>query len=474
MSRIDTIIKAPHMYTMAGDGLGYMDSAAVAIDSGRILAVGPVADIEAAYQPEQTLEMEHHLLLPGFVDGHMHTSCNILRGLAQDTDNWMMNGLQPFDNAATQEERDAGSRLAIIEAIQAGTTTLGDYDHDMDAVCAFIAKVGARGNIAQTVRSAKHQVYKPGELYVFDTDQGEQSLARNIALYKKWHGHDGGRIRVLFGPQGADFMDTTLLQRCKDEAKKRGTRVHIHLQQGSRELAQMEMRYGMRTVAFLEQTHYLDENFIVVHLTSCEEDEVRAVAKTGAGMVVCPGSIAIIDGLVCPSMAFQQAGGACGLGSDQAPGNNCHNIINEMKNVALFNKIMRADPEVMPAWAALRMATIEGARAIGLGGEIGSLEAGKKADLIAVDLNYPSMQPVFTHPMRNMVPNLVYSARGREVALSMVDGRVIMRDGVVLGADAADCLRAVAAYPDGIGARAEKEFFAINGTNAQYMRNDQL
>ena len=203
----------------------------------------------------------------------------------------------------------------------------------------------------------------------------------------------------------------------------------MHVQQGDRETYQIVQRYGKRPTAFLDELGYLDESLIAVHLTDCTDEEAALIAKRGASMIVNPGSIGIIDGIVCPSVAFQEAGGMVALGSDQAPGNNCHNIINEMKNVCLFNKIKYQNPEVMPAWKALRMATIEGAKAVGLGDTVGSLESGKRADFIAIDLNCPSMLPVYTYPMRNMVPNLVYSARGAEVSLVAVDGKVIMQDG---------------------------------------------
>ncbi|MBQ6949174.1 MAG: amidohydrolase family protein, partial [Firmicutes bacterium] len=155
-------------------------------------------------------------------------------------------------------------------------------------------------------------------------------------------------------------------------------------------------------------------------------------------------------------------------------GNNCHNIIHEMKNVALFNKIKFQNPEIMPAWKALRMATIEGAKAIGVDDIVGSLEPGKQADFIAINLNVPSMQPVFTYPMRNIVPNLVYSARGSEVALSVVNGKVIMKHQKVLAVDEQAIIADAAKYVEGIGQRAAAEFFEINGTNAQYMREDKL
>ena len=169
MKKIDTIVVAPHFYTMEGAGVGYHSDAAMAVDGGKILKVGNRPEILAEYTAEEMITLDHHMVLPGFIDGHMHTACNIMRGLAQDTNSWMMFGLQPFDNAVNDEERDVGSRVAILEAVRAGTTTLGDYESKMENVCAFIDKVGARGNIAQTIRAAKRRVYQPGELYSRDT-----------------------------------------------------------------------------------------------------------------------------------------------------------------------------------------------------------------------------------------------------------------------------------------------------------------
>lgn len=474
MKKVDKIVAAPHFYTMQGEGVGYIADAAMAIDGGEIKAVGRKCDIEAQYSADERIDMTHHMVMPGFIDGHMHTACNIMRGLAQDTNNWMMFGLQPFEGVVTREECNTGSYVALLEAVRAGTTTLGDFGIDMEAVCGFIDTIGARGNIAQTIRGAKRRVYKPGELYEFDDEMGRESFKRNIELFDKWHDKAGGRIKVLFGPQGIDFVSPELMGEIKAAAIERGTKVHMHVQQGDRETYQVEKRYGRRPTAFLNDGGFLGSYLIAVHLTDCDDDEARVIAKSGSTMIVNPGSIGIIDGIVCPSVVFQEAGGPCALGSDQAPGNNCHNIINEMKNVCLFNKIKYKDPEVMPAWRAVRMATIEGARAVGLGDIVGSLEPGKRADFIAIDLTAPSMSPVYTHPMRNMIPNLVYSARGPEVALSAVDGEVIMRDGHLTKIDDSELVAAMAKYPDSIGKRAEREFTEINGTNARFMKEDKL
>lgn len=231
-----------------------------------------------------------------------------------------MYGLQPFSAATTAEASLVGSKLAIIEAIKAGTTTLGDYSTNMDPVCSFINKLGARGNITYTIREAKSRVYAPGELYEFDPVRGEASLRANLGLFDKWHNKGDGRIKILFGPQGADFLSEQLLLKVQQLAKARQTKIHMHTQQGDRETYQVVQRCGKRPIAWLQEIGYLDETLIAVHLTDATDTEARVVAESGASMIVCPGSIGIIDGIVPPSTAFQDAGGNVALESDQAPG----------------------------------------------------------------------------------------------------------------------------------------------------------
>ena len=458
MKKVDMIVKAPFFYTMQGEGVGFQSGVAMVVDGSKIMDFVPLDKVDQEYEAEEVLDMSHHAIFPGFIDAHMHTPDNIFRGLAQ------MYGLQPFSNAGRKEERVAAGRLAIVEAIKAGTTTLGDYHQGMDETCAFIDKTGARGNITQLIRAAKQRVYKTGELYEFVDEDGEKSLNENIELFEKWH-NKNGRMRILFGPQGADFVSPELLLKIQKAAKERNTKIHMHVQQGDRETYQIVERYGKRPTEFLDDLGYLDSTLIAVHLTDCNDEEAALIAKRGAGMIVNPASIGIIDGIVCPSMAFQNAGGNVALGSDQAPGNNCHNIIHEMKNVCLFNKIKYGNPEVMPAWSA---------KAVGVDDIVGSLEPGKQADFIAVDLDTTSMMPVYTYPMRNIVPNLVYSARGREVVLSVVAGKVIMRDQKLLNVDEQQLIEEVKKYPAEVGKRAAKEFFEIHGTNAQFMEEDKL
>jgi 5-methylthioadenosine/S-adenosylhomocysteine deaminase len=293
-------------------------------------------------------------------------------------------------------------------------------------------------------------------------------------LFDRWNGKAEGRIRILFGPMGPDFVSARTLHRIRKQALEKQTRVHLHVAQGDRETAQMVRRYGKRPIPWLAYEGFLDESLIAVHLTDATEDEARLVAKSGASLVLCSNSIGIIDGIVPPARVFREAGGMVALGSDQAPGNNNHNMFSEMHATALFNKIRFSDPEIMPAWHVLRMATVEGARAIGLGSVTGSLEEGKRADFILVDLSSPTMMPVFTNPMRNLVPNLVYGCRGNEIVLAAVDGRVLYEDGRYKTLDPEEVKSRLPRIAERIGAAAREEFLRLRGKNARFMEEGKL
>jgi len=474
MKKVDCIVAAPHFLTMEGEGIGYRADHAMAIDHGKIAAIGQRNDICQAYQAHRLIDLRDKVVLPGFIDAHMHTSECGLRGLAQDTGYWMMHGLGPFEAQLKTEDRIAGTQLAVLEALRAGTTTFGEFSRRPDHLCDFFRQAGVRVNITVTIREAVDRIYAPGELYEFDPGLGEGTLQTCLDIFNRYHDTANGRFTVMFGPQAADFVSEKLLLKVKAAAVAAGTKIHMHVQQGDRETYQLEKRCGVRPIAYLDRLGYLDEQLLAVHLTDANETEAALVAQRGASMVVCSGSIGIIDGIVPPLKAFQDAGGLSALGSDQAPGNNNHNIFNEMKLTALFNKIRSKDPEIMPAWKVLRMATIEGASVLGLDHKIGSLAEGKQADFIAVDLATPTMMPVYDQPMRNIVPNLVYSARGSEVSLVAVDGQILFEDNQFCTIDENDIIAANQEAAKGLGRKAKAEFQRIDGTNARFMREEKL
>ncbi len=434
-SKIDTLFTHAHLFTMQGEGVGYIPDGAVAVEGSRIVAVGATSELERRYQAEETINAAGCALLPGLIDAHIHTYWGIARGVAQDVSNWMQAALSPYARHSTPEAKLAGTRLNVLEALKAGTTTFMDYVPLYEGWAEFYEQVGARACLTPMINALPKTGMaglKIGALYPFDDGAAQEKIEASQAFIHAWHGAAEGRIRAMWGPQGPDMLSQDHLIQIKKLAERDGVKIHIHVAQGDREMNQMLKRYGVRTPEYLANLGYLDEQLLAVHLTEATDEEAAMMAQRGARMLLCSGSIGIIDGIVPPARAFREAGGLVALGSDQASGNNVNNLFNEMKLTALFNKIAARNPEVMPAWEVLRMATIESAQAIGLGDEIGSLDAGKQADLILVDLSEPNLTPVLVDPIRNIVPNLVYAASGHEVKTVMVAGKVLMRNREVL------------------------------------------
>jgi 5-methylthioadenosine/S-adenosylhomocysteine deaminase len=435
---VDMLVTHAHLFTLAGEGVGYLADGAVAVTGDRIAGVGPTREVEGRFQAAETIDAAGCAVLPGLIDAHMHTPWAIARGVAQDVAHWMQRALAPYARHLTPEASLAGTQLNVLEALKAGTTTLVDYARPYPGWPEVFERMGVRARLTPTISALPPggmAGWKVGELYPLDPAVGQAAMDQAVALAREWHGAAGGRITVMLGPQAADMLSREGLLQVKRLADREDLMIHMHVAQGDREIEQMLKRYGRRTPAYLDELGYLDEQLLAVHLTEATDEEAALVARRGARMALCSGSIGIIDGIVPPARAFRAAGGLVALGSDQASGNNCNNIFNEMKLTALFNKIRYRDPTVMPAWEVLRMATVEGAQAIGLGDEIGSLEVGKQADLIIVDLSAPNLSPVLNAPVRNIVPNLVYAATGHEVTMVMVAGKVLVGEGEVLTAD---------------------------------------
>jgi 5-methylthioadenosine/S-adenosylhomocysteine deaminase len=455
---IDLLLTNGDVFKMTGDGVGYIENGAVAIEGNRIVAVGPPSELRTKYQAKRTVDATMKAILPGLIDAHLHTVIAILRGLGQDAPTWH-EGVDPYFEQLTAAAVLAGAQLSAIEAIRAGTTTLGDYGPGMPIALPFYEKLGIRARVCTLISEVApvESILAEGELYPFDPSIGESRLAENLELIGQWNGEAGGRITVMIGPQGPDYCSEELFEKIKTAAEKHDLKLHMHIGQGDREMLQMKNRHGMRPVDFLDRIGFLDERLIAVHMVKCTEEEVERIAASGASMAFCPSSLIICDGIVPPADVFSRAGGKVCLGTDETSSNNGTNLFSEMKLASLALNMKNQDPTHMPTWKVLRMATIEGAEAIGLDREIGSLEAGKKADLILVDLRRPSMLPVLRDPVRNIVPNLVLSARGDEVVMSIIDGEVVYEDGRIKTIAEEELLASVQQVSEEVSARAAVE-----------------
>ena len=479
-SMADIYIRNGILLTMRGEGLGVIEDGALAVEGQDIVAVGKTHELDKKYRSSETvIEAKGKAVLPGFVDVHIHTGHTIIRGEAQDVPEieWMLKTMAPFGKYVTPQHSIAGGALGVLEGVKSGVTTFGEIGVNEGHVAEKVfIPAGVRANIADTINeigpNSRPDANKP---YIFDEAIGEQKFKAGVEVVERWDGAGEGRISCIFSPQGADMMSRSLLQRVKDEAVKRGKLCHIHVAQGAREAIQMKLRYDTTTIKYLDKIGFLDDSIIAAHCHQTTDDEVAVIAKRGVRYASCPASIALIDGIVPPLALFLQQGGRyAGLGSDQAPGSTGHNMLIGMKIAALLNKVRHRDPTVLPAWQMLRIATIDGANTIGLGDKIGSLEVGKKADMIIMNLKAPHMVPNITRPVRNVAPNIVYYSRGDEVETVIVNGEFVVEGRRCVTLDEEKVMEKAQEAADEITAKAADDFMAADGYLAKAVNRGLL
>ncbi|ESP90166.1 amidohydrolase family protein [Candidatus Halobonum tyrrellensis] len=437
---MDTAIIDTTLVTLADDRLGVVDDGAVGIADGELCYVGSTDGVDPG-DADRVVDGAGLITMPGLVDAHAHTGYTLLRGGAQDLPEieWMNAGLGPFANAMSADDRVVGSKLGVLEAVRGGATTVAEYDDRVaDLVEAVYRPYGVRVVATETINEVAddRSGLGPRDLYEFDRERGEAAFARANDLFDRYA--DADLVTPMYGPQALDMVSPDLLRSVRDRAAADDRRVHVHVAQGERERLQIEERYGAdrTTVAVLDDLDLLDEFLVAVHCHGTTAAERRRMVEAGASLVGCPSSIAAIDGRVPPVDGYAGLGGTAGLGTDQAPGPGHHNVLREARTASLLSKTDAADPTALPAWRALRLATLGGARALGIDDAVGSLEVGKRADVITVDMGALGVAPTVSRPLRTAIPNLVYSTTGREVRDVFVDGEPLVRDGEFVRADA--------------------------------------
>jgi len=438
---VDLIIRNGFLLTMRGEGVGFIEDGAVAIEDGCIIAVGKTYDVEARIcGAEDRIDAHGIVIMPGLVNAHVHSYMTIARGECQDVPEieWMIKTVSPFTRHLNSDLAVKSARLTVLEGLKTGTTLFADYGPFMMEINSEVhSKMGNRAFTCTPISEVKSLVgqdpYKPYEL---DRELGGERIKEALKLIKNWHNWSNGRIRCCLGPVAADMLTTETLLKVKELAEDYNLLMHFHMAQGGREAIQIKTRYNTTTVKYLDSIGFLCNRVIGVHCHGASEDEMKILVERGVRMVSCPTSIALIDGLISPLNLYLDMGGKyAGIGTDQANGNNSVNMFNEMKMAAILNKVKHRDPTVLPAWKILRLATIEGARCLGFDDVVGSLEEGKRADIIIVNLKKANLTPVILKPVRNIVFNLVYSANGSEVEYVIVDGELIVERGRYTGMD---------------------------------------
>ena len=467
---MDLAVVNTNLLTFSGKGLGIIRDGAVGMDGDRISFVGESNNMDTG-DVREVMDGSGCVTMPGLIDAHAHTGLSLLRGAAQDMPElqWMKKGLAPFAAHMDEEDMIAGCRLGVLEGLRAGTTTFCEYARNVEELVRKVYQpFNTRVVAVETLNEVVGVTSEKG-VYELDPSLGDVCLKRANKLVKGFKGQT--MVRPCYGPQAMDMLSLDLLEEINSLSKENDVDIHMHVAQGERERIQVTERYGRSSVEQADKMGLLHPGMVAIHCHDTSQDEKEMIVSRGARVVCCPSSISMIDGIVPPVHDFITLGAPVGLGSDQAPGPGTHNIFKEMRTASLLTKVRHTDPTLLPSWQVLKLGTIGGARALGIHDLVGSLEVGKYADIITVNLNKANLVPYVTTPFHNFVPNLVHSSSGGEVRDVIVNGRVIMKDRCLLDIDENRVIGAAQERASKLFERGAEAWWATNNHMVQDVRN---
>lgn len=388
----------------------------VLIRGGRIAEVATEIDDPV----DEVIEASDCAVLPGFVQTHIHLCQTLFRGAADDLSliDWLKKRIWPMEAAHTLESIRASAQLAIAEMIKGGTTcalTMETVQHT-EEVLRVVEKTGFRATVGKCMMDKGEGV--PAALH----EETRRSIDESLALIKKWHGQADGRIRCCFAPRFAISCTRELLAEVAELAKRHNVMIHTHASENKSECEIVESETGKRNIIYLDSVGITGAHVVLAHCVHLDTEEMETLMRTRTNVAHCPSSNLKLGSGLARVAEMLARGISVSLGADGAPCNNRLDMFTEMRTAALLQKLAHG-PEALPAARVLRMATIDGAHALGLEREIGSIEVGKRADLIVVDLNGPHSSPA-----PDVVSALVYSAQASDVRTTIINGRLVMGD----------------------------------------------
>jgi len=418
---IDLIVEGDHVVTM-GAAATIIENGAVAVDDGVILAVGPAADIHANYSAVETLPGANRVVMPGLVNGHGHAAMTLLRGVADDLAlmDWLNNYIFPSEVEFVDAEFvRIGTELACWEMIRGGTTTFVDMYYYPDTIADVIDKCGMRALIGATVIDQRSP----------DAENAVDSIRKGSGFIERWKDKNS-RITPIFGPHANYTLSAEQLRATREAALALDVPISIHMSESPFEVQYSKDTFGMTSIEFFESIGFFEGPTIAAHVVWPTDVEIPILVERQVGVIHNPTSNMKIASGISPVTDMLKAGVRVGLGTDGAASNNDLDMWEEMRLAAFLQKVEQMNPEVLPASTVLTMATQGGATAIGLGDKIGSLEPGKRADLIQVEFG-----DVHHVPTYDVVSHLVYVNDEQDVSSVVVDGKVLMRDREMLTID---------------------------------------
>lgn len=436
----ELILAADFVLTMDA-GNRVIRNGAVLVRDDRIGAVGDAEALQRDHPLAPVRVMRDRLLMPGLVNVHCHSG--ILRGTAESLPvwDWLTLHINPMHRVLAPHDAEAASWLCYAEAVLSGTTTVVDMWRFMDGSARAAQTIGNR--LIAVPYVGAHPDYN-----YFDT------LDDNERLIETWHGKADGRVHVWVGLEHLFYADEAGQQWAIALAKRHRTGFHTHSSEAQIEIPEMQKRYGRRPMQVFQDLGFFEiDKVMIAHAVWLDDEEIDLIAREGVSVAHNPVSNMKLASGIARVDDMRKAGVAIGIGTDGEKENNNLDMFEEMKVASLLGKLGARNAAALDSWDVLRMGTIEGARAIGLDAEIGSLEAGKKADIIAVRTDSPRMTPLFGDRYFNLHHNLVHAVRGGDVDLTMVDGRILVDGGRLKTAKMTDLIAHVHEVVPGLFAR---------------------
>lgn len=397
----------------------------LAVVGDRIAAVG----FWNADGQDEVIDARGMLVIPGLVQTHTHLCQTLFRGMADDLEllDWLNHRIMPLEAAHDQESLYYSALLGCGELLRGGTTSIIDMGTIKHTGSIFKAagESGIRYLGGKCMMDNRLQLNSPLH------EDTETSLAESLELLQRWHGAAGGRLQYAFCPRFVPSCSEILLREVGVLAERHGVPIHTHAAENYSEILLVEKQRGSRNIIYLDQLGYCSPRLILAHCIHIDSGEEGILASRGVNVAHCPSSNLKLASGIAPIPELMGRGARVSIGADGAPCNNNLNMFMEMRLAALLHK-PRCGPTAMPAFQVFQMATLNGARAMGLEQEIGSLETGKKADVVLVDLARWHSWP---DRAADVYAQLVYQAQAADVYLTMVDGRILMQAGRVLTMD---------------------------------------
>ncbi len=420
MKGADLIICGDYVLTMNRD-MEVIYGGAIVIKDAKIVAIGKEAEIRAEYYSDRIIEGRYKALLPGLINTHTHAAMVYFRGIADDLPlkQWLEEYIWPAENSLLSDDfiRDA-VELACLEFIKAGVTTYLDMYFFGESAAASTIKAGIRALIGVGILDFPTASAKTKEGYF-------QNVHRMIGQFKS---HE--LITPCVAPHALYTCSRETLKDAQSLAEKDDLPIHIHLSETEWEVSEMLSRYGQRPVHYLESIGFLSDRVIAAHCVWLDDSEIELLSRYNVGVAHCIESNLKLASGIAPVPQLIRAGVKVGLGTDGAASNNDLSILGEMTTVAKVHKAIAKDPTVIDAKTALLMATRWGAEVLGLGDRLGSLETGKEADIISINLQRPHLTPLY-----DIYSHIVYAAMASDIDTVCVRGKVLMRDRKVLTLD---------------------------------------